>query len=122
MKKAQIHIKIDNVVKDQSIIESILAETCEKFQLFDNTKTSRVPQTIKSIVEREHYGFGFGARIVEKLIIVDFSPRNTHSPIFNDIYNFVVSKLFLAFSDRVKEANETEFISLYDSSRQPMDG
>lgn len=113
MEKIQIHIKIDDVVKDHQTVERILVEACEKFQLYENTKTSKVPQTLISIIEHEQSGFGLGARIVEKRIIVDFFPHKHGSPKFDDVCDFVMSKLFLAFPERARKATEVEFISLY---------
>jgi hypothetical protein len=110
MNKAQIHIETSDVAKDQLFVREILVDAQRKFSLFDNSETSRVPGTIISTVEREHYGFGLGAGIVGKLIIVDFSRHKSPSSIFDDVYEFITAKLFLAFPQRAERADESEFI------------
>ncbi len=110
MNKAQVHIESGNIANDQLLVRDIIVETRDRFKLFDNRETSRVPKTIISIVEREHYGFGLGARIVDKLIIVDFNRGKSPSPAFDDVYKFIAAKLFAAFPQNAKEANENEFI------------
>jgi hypothetical protein len=113
MNKGQIHIEANDVVKDELTVREILVETRDEFGLFDNSETSRVPKTILSMCEREHYGFGLGARIVDKLIIVDFNRRKSPSPVFDDIYKFITAKLFAAFPRNAKEARESEFIPIH---------
>ena len=66
-------MKATNLDADRKIVEEILLATVAKFNLFDNTSTSRVPDTIKSMVERNGYGFGLGARVVGNSIFVDFN-------------------------------------------------
>lgn len=110
MKEAQIHIETSDIVKDQLIVREILVDAQKKFSLFDNSETSRVPKTIISIVEREGYGFGLGARIVNNLIIVDFSRHKSQSRVFGDVYEFITSKLFSTFSQNAKRAEENDFI------------
>jgi hypothetical protein len=106
--KTQIQVKSDDMVRAQMQVERILAAAARKFDLFDNTVTSAVPNTIKSLVEREHAGFGLGARIVGDLIIVDFNPRGDTSQKFRDIYHDIISKLAQMFPNRIKEVRENE--------------
>lgn len=113
MENIQVHIKSIDIDNDRLIVEAILIEAAKKFNLFDNTGTSKVKHTIKSLVEREHYGFGLGARIANNLIIVDFFPRDTTSPIFKLICEFVFDKLVLSFQKNAVQAKVDEFISLY---------
>ena len=62
MKTARIHINASELAEDRSNLKTVLVETFDRFGLFDNSETSRVPETIISIVEREHYGFGIGGK------------------------------------------------------------
>jgi hypothetical protein len=113
MKNKQIHITINEISKNRTVVDRILCEAAKKYQLFDNTATSKVPNTIRSLVEREHYGFGLGARIVNELIVVDFFPHKRPSSVFNDVCKFVVDNIFLAFPNNSEEAKESAFINLY---------
>lgn len=112
-RNTQIQVKLHDAVHDQAAVERILREASEKFRLFDNTATSKVPNTIRSIVEREHHGFGLGARIVNDLIVVDFFPHKNPAAVFNDVRKFVMDSLFLTFPNNVQEMKEGTFISLY---------
>ena len=56
-------------------VRKIMLGAATKFNLFENTPTSKVPHTILSLAEQSGYGFGLGSRISGELILVDFNPR-----------------------------------------------
>ena len=111
MIKRQIHIAYKDIVVDRPVVDKIFSAAAKMFNLFDNTLTSRVPNTIKSIVEKDGYGFGLGARVVDKLIVVDFFPnRSPVSLIFDDVCQYIDTELSLAFPENLHEAKEHEFV------------
>jgi hypothetical protein len=106
--RTQIQIKGDNVANDRLVVEQIMLAAAKKFDLFDNTVTSRIPDTIKSFVEREHSGFGLGSRIVDGLIIIDFCPRGGIPQKFHEIYHDVATESAQKFPGGVKEVSEED--------------
>jgi hypothetical protein len=114
VKNTQVQIRLNDALEDRAVVERILLETSKKFQLFDNTATSKVQDTIKSLVEREHHGFGLGARIVNGLIVIDFFPHRNPPPMFNDVRQFVMDNLFLAFPNNAQEIGADKFIGLHE--------
>jgi hypothetical protein len=108
MNRTQIQVKPDDLAKGRMQVERILVAAAKKFDLFDNTATSKVPKTIKSLVEGEHRGFGLGTRIVDDLIIVDFNPRGDTSQKFRDLYHDLAVELARIFPDGIKEVREDE--------------
>jgi hypothetical protein len=108
MERNQIQLKSKDILRDKLVVEKILLNVAEKFHLFDNTITSKVPNTIKSLVEREHYGFGIGARVVAELIIVDFVPHKNPPPRFEELCRDIKTDLFHAFPGKAKEFDENE--------------
>jgi hypothetical protein len=108
MNRTQIHIKSDDVANGRLQVEQVLVAAARKFGLFDNTVTSRVPNTIKSLVEREGFGFGLGGRVVDDLIIVDFYPHGDTPQQFRDIYHDIAAELAQKFPGGAKEVREDE--------------
>ena len=106
IRKSQVEIKIRNLDTDRVTVEKILLTSAAKFALFDNTHTSRVPNTIRSIVEREGYGFGLGARILESSIFVDFNRPKNDSPKFDEVREFILNELRTAFQSELHEVWE----------------
>jgi len=72
-----------------------------RFELFDNSVTSRVPDTIRSLVEKIGAGFGLGARVVGGLIVLDFHPRGERSEKFAAVLEFITSGLQQMFGTRL---------------------
>ena len=97
MKKYQHQIKFENLVTDRAAVEKILLGAASKFNLFDNTYDSTIPETIRSIVEGKGFGFGLGARVRNDLILIDFFPRPNQLSKFQEIYNFILGDLVNAF-------------------------
>lgn len=97
MKKYQHQIKFENLAADRAAVEKILLAAASKFNLFDNTYESTIPETIRSIVEGKGVGFGLGARVRNDLILVDFFPRPNLLPKFQEIYNFILDDLVNTF-------------------------
>ena len=114
MKNRQLHIGLGNALNERLVVENIFVSAVNKYNLFDNTKTSRVPSTIKSIVEREGYGFGLGARIIGNSIIVDMFPNNSlANQLFAEVCEYIKNELFLLFNNQIREVNENDFISTH---------
>jgi len=105
-KISQIQIETANLDESKSIVEKILLMALDKFNLYDNSHTSRVPDTIKSIVEGEGIGFGLGARVANNIIYVDFFPRKNNSSKFFEVHQFILSELREAFQLELKEIEE----------------
>jgi hypothetical protein len=105
MERKQIQILSHDVLKDSLVVEKIFLNAAEKFSLFDNTTTSRVPKTIKSLVEGNGFGFGMGGRIVNEYIIVDFNARGSTSDKFQKLYQFMLTELSSSFV-KVREVSE----------------
>lgn len=108
--KTQVHLQDAANASDRNRVEQILDATAVKFGLTDNTITSRVPDTIRSIVERQGYGFGIGGRVVNQIIIIDFFPNKSPSTAFPAIKEHIISELCQAFGDRVYFPKEAEHI------------
>jgi hypothetical protein len=97
MKLSQVEIKTANLDTDKKIVEGIFLAATVKFNLFDNTETSKVPDTIKSIVERKGFGFGLGARVVGNSIFVDFNRMKGDSQKFEQVHQFISEELKRTF-------------------------
>lgn len=95
-------------------MESVFINATQKFSLFDNTRTSRVSNTIKSVVEKNGFGFGFGARYKNGLIIIDMFPNNGSENLFIQVSEFIKNELFQAFKNQINEVGESEFISTHN--------
>jgi hypothetical protein len=109
MDKLQIQIKLEKD-EDSKTVEKILNFAAEKFRLVDNTVTSLVPNTIRSLIDETGAGFGLGARVVEPLIIVDFNPRCGRTEKFNLIFNDIASELQKFFKERLAFAKPNDYI------------
>ncbi len=109
----QIHIANAVGVSDVRRITNVLINTKQLFNLFDNTETSKVDKTLYSMTEGEKQGFGFGARIVNNLIIIDCNARGTVSPKFVEIYQHMFNELSLAFPNGVREVTGEACVGLY---------
>jgi hypothetical protein len=118
MCRKQIQIKSGDVLNDQRIVENALLTAVEKFSLLDNTVTSRVPNTIRSFVEKDGSRIGIGARIINDLIIVDFNSLGDQSQSFIDIYASILAEILPSFSGSIREATDEEsyYIKVYDQS------
>jgi hypothetical protein len=111
MNRRQFRIELADVPNDRQTVESIFLSVAKKFGFFDNTITSRIPDTIKSVVEREGYGFGFGARIVGNSIIVDMFPNNSPAEeLYAGVCKYIEVRLIQLFNNRICEVSEKEFI------------
>ena len=97
MKRSQVEIKTTKLETDKKIVEAILLATSAKFNLFDNTHTSRVPDTIKSIIESNGHGFGLGARMVGNSIFVDFNGIKGDIQKFEQVHQFILDELKRTF-------------------------
>jgi hypothetical protein len=95
--KSQVCIESKNLEADRAVIDKILAAACDKFSLYDNSDESRVPDTIRSIVERKGFGFGLGGRVVEKSIFVDFNPCHGKESKFDEVHDFILAELKASF-------------------------
>ena len=116
MCRKQIQIKSSDVLNDQRIVENALLTAAEKFRLLDNTVTSRVPNTIRSFVEKDSGGIGIGARIVNDLIIVDFNSLGDPPQSFHDLYASIFTEMLPSFSGSIKETTdeESDYIKVYN--------
>jgi hypothetical protein len=103
IKKSQIEIKSANLDADKLVVEKILLVALNEFILYDNTDTSRVPDTIKSIVEAKGFGFGLGARVVKNSIFVDFNRGQNQSSKFDEVHNFILKELQNVFRRDLQE-------------------
>lgn len=106
VKKSQIQIAAANVDESKASVEKILLTGAEKFNLYDNSDTSRVPDTIKSIVEGKGFGFGLGARVAKGIIYVDFFPGKNTSPKFEEVRQFILYELRKTFQLELEEIEE----------------
>jgi hypothetical protein len=116
MTRKQIQIEIANLSTDKTVVDQVLLMVLGKFDLYDNTDTSRVPDTIRSIVESKGFGFGLGARVKGDLILVDFNPRGRTASRFQEIYDFLLSKFSDVFSGKLKIVQEDDpaYIKVYE--------
>ena len=105
-RKSQVRVKITNLDADKAVVEKILITAASKFNLYDNTNESRVPDTIKSIVEAKGCGFGLGARVVKDSIFVDFLHRKSNSPKFDQVHDFILNELRDRFNSELQEVFE----------------
>lgn len=104
--KSQVRIKFKDLDADKAIVEKILLAALDKFNLYDNSDTSQVPYTIRSIVEGKGFGFGLGARVVGNFIFVDFNRRSSDSPKFTEVHDFILNELKDAFHVELEEIFE----------------
>jgi hypothetical protein len=100
MEKLQFKI-ISAVPEDRSRVDEVLMAAAARFELFDNSITSRVPDTIRSLVEKIGAGFGLGARVVGELIVLDFNPRGERSEKFSAVLEFITTGLQQIFGARL---------------------
>lgn len=106
MKKSQVQIRPENLDESKVVVEKILLTAATEFNLYDNSHTSRVPNTIGSIVEGNGFGFGLGARLVADSIVLDFMPDKNESPKFSEVRDYIVNELRNAFQTGLKEVFE----------------
>jgi hypothetical protein len=102
-RKSQVQIEITDLDADKAVVEKIFIAVAGKFNLYDNTHESRVPETIKSIVEAKGFGFGLGARVVKELIFVHFHRPKTNSPKFDQVREFILNELQDSFNRELLE-------------------
>jgi hypothetical protein len=95
--KSQVRIDFKNLDTDNAVVDKILLAVLNKFNLYDNTHTSRVPHTIRSVVEGKGFGFGLGARVVENYVYVEFMRHRSESPKFGEAHDFILNELKNAF-------------------------
>ena len=103
MRKSQVEIKSKSLDVDKTTVERIFLAALTKFNLFDNTETSRVPDTIKSVVEGEGYGFGLGARVVGNSIFIDFNHPKNAAYKFDEVREFILNELQKVFQNEPQE-------------------
>ena len=103
MRKSQVEIKSKSLDVDKTTVERILLAALTKFNLFDNTKTSRVSDTIKSVVEGKGYGFGLGARVVGNSIFIDFNYPTNAAYKFDEVREFILNELQKVFQNEPQE-------------------
>jgi hypothetical protein len=101
--KSQVRIKFKDLDADKAAVERILLEAAAKFDLYDNSDESWVPDTIRSIAEGKGFGFGLGARVVEEYIFVDFMRHKSESPKFDQAHDFIWNELENAFHVELEE-------------------
>jgi hypothetical protein len=100
MDKPQFKI-ISASPEDRSRVDEVLMAAAARFELFDNSITSRVPDTIRSLVEKIGAGFGLGACVVDGLIVLDFHPCGERSEKFSAVLEFITSGLQRIFGARL---------------------
>jgi hypothetical protein len=101
--------------EDRQVVRKILDAAADKFELIDDTVTSLVPNTIRSLIEAIGAGFGLGARVVEPLILVDFYPRCGRTEKFNLVFDYIVSELQKVFSERLSFAKPQNYVKAESS-------
>ena len=106
----QLHIRSGANLADRERIAQILAETADKFVMINTTVTSRVPETIGCYQESYQGGFVTGARVDGEMVIVDLGPGRVPSLRFPEVEAYLFTELRNAFGDRLRIANEAEFI------------
>lgn len=105
-KKSQIKIESEYLEDARKTVEKVFLAAAEKFNLHDNSETSRVPDTIRSIVEGKGFGFGMGGRVVAGAIYVDFFPNANDSVKFREVHDYILSELQTAFHVQFQETFE----------------
>ena len=115
MENFQLQIKFENLAADKAAVDKMLLTAAGKFNLFDNTDTSRVLETIRSIVEEKGFGFGLGARVQNDLIVVDFFPRPNPTQKFQEVYSLIFSDLVNAFPgiSKVIQEGDPDYLSTH---------
>jgi hypothetical protein len=108
LRKSQFEIKTSHLESDKDKVEAILLAAANFFELFDNTHTSKVPETIRSIVEGDGFGFGLGARVKNNSIFVDFNRPKNLSPKFDEVKQFIVTEMKSAFARELPEIWEDD--------------
>jgi hypothetical protein len=103
IRRSQVQIKFANLSEGRIIVERILLTATDKFKLYDNSHTSRVKNTIRSVVEGDGFGFGLGARVAEETIYVNFNGGRSNSPKFDEVHDFVLDELRRAFRLELSE-------------------
>lgn len=106
VRESQIKIESANLDSDRAAVEKVLLAATNKFNLYDNSHTSRVPGTIRSIVEGNGFGFGLGARVVQNSIFVDFNRDKNNSQKFDDVHVFIL--------DELREVFEIELLEVWE--------
>jgi hypothetical protein len=101
--KSQVRIEFKDLDPNKAAVEKILLAALDKFNLYDNSYESRVPHTIRSIVEGKGKGFGLGGRVVENHIYVDFMRHRSESPKFDEAHDFILNELKNAFHVELEE-------------------
>jgi hypothetical protein len=102
----QVKIVSPNLDASRTIVDGILLAAASKFNLYDNSHTSRVPDTIKSIVEGNGFGFGIGARVAGGAIFVDFNSRAKDTSKYKEVRDFIFVELQKAFHVELQEIFE----------------
>jgi hypothetical protein len=111
LERRQFQIRYEPVTESREIVDKIFIAAAKKFKLFDNTVTSLAPNTIKSIVEKQWFGFGFGARVVGELIVIDFFPNKSPSTaLYSDISDYLREELINVFREQMREVYGTDVI------------
>jgi hypothetical protein len=101
--KSQVRIKFKDLDADKAVVEKILLAAASKFDLKDNSETSRVPDTIRSVIEGKGIGFGLGARVVGEYIFVDFGRQKSESPKYDQAHDFILKELEHGFHVELQE-------------------
>jgi hypothetical protein len=114
-KKSQVQIESEDLDLAKATVDKILLMALHKFDLYDNSHTSRVPDTIRSVVESSSFGFGLGARVVKGLIVVGFNPIRNYSQKFKDVRDFILNELRNSFHIDPREISEDspDYIKTY---------
>jgi hypothetical protein len=111
MDKRQLQIRAANP-EDRISVEQVLVAVAARFGLVDNSITSRVPDIIRSYVEKIGAGFGRGARVVGDSILVDFNPCGQRSKTFSAVMENIVSELQHLFGDRLSIATSENYVEV----------
>ena len=109
--RTQLHIQDASSAEDRARVEQILISAAAEFGIADTIVTSRVPDTIRCYSERIGYGFAVGARVVQKIIIVDFFDGKESSPHFPAVVERITSELGRIFGERIFIPKASEYIA-----------
>ncbi len=96
---------------DDQLVLAIFLSLQSEFNLFNNTFSSRVAQTIICMSEGEYRGFGLGAGYARGKIVVELNPRYGRTDNFNAVAQRLDEKLKESFGGRLHLPGQHDYIN-----------